>query len=44
MRLQEEQLQILGKSTSGLRKEVEDLKSGKGKEQERENKEDTIRL
>ena len=31
MRLHGEQLQILATSTSGLRKEVEDLKSGKGK-------------
>ena len=40
MRLQGEQLQILAASTSGLRREVEDLKSGKGKEQQREEKED----
>ena len=33
MRLQGEQLQILAASTSGVRKEVEEVKSGKGKEQ-----------
>ena len=42
MRLQGEQLQLLAASTSGLRKEVEELKSGKGKEQQREEKEEAI--
>ena len=42
MRLQGGQLQILAASTSGSRKEVEDLKSGKGKEQQREEKEEAI--
>ena len=42
MRLQGEQLQLLAASTSGLRKEVEELKSGKGKEKQREEKEEPI--
>ena len=42
MRLQREQLQLVAASTSGLRKGVEDLKSGKGKEQQREEKEEAI--
>ena len=39
MRLQGEQLQLLAASTSGLRKEVEELKSSKGKEKEEEREE-----
>ena len=42
MRLQAEQLQILAASTSSLRKEVEHLKSGKGKEPQPEEKEEAI--
>ena len=42
MRLQGEQLQLLAASTSGLRKEVEELKSGKGKEKQHEEKEKPI--
>ena len=39
MRLQGEQLQLLAASTSGLRKEVEELKRSKGKEKEEEKEE-----
>ena len=39
MWLQGEQLQLLAASTSGLRKEVEELKSSKGKEKEEEREE-----
>ena len=39
MRLPGEQLQLLAASTSGLRKEVEELKSSKGKEKEEEREE-----
>ena len=39
MRLQGEQLQLLAASTSGLRKEVEEFKSSKGKEKEEEREE-----
>ena len=42
MRLQGEQLQLLAASTSGLRKEAEVLKSGKGKEKHQEEKEEPI--
>ena len=42
MRLQGEQLQLLAASTSGLRKEVEELKSSKGKGKEEEEKEEPI--
>ena len=42
MRVQGEQLQLLAASTSGLRKEVEELKSSKGKEKEEEEKEEPI--
>ena len=42
MRLQGEQLQLLAASTSGLRKEVEELKSGKGREKQQEEKEEPI--
>ena len=44
MKLQGEQLQSLAASTSGLRKEVEDLKSGKGKEQQREENDRHLQL
>ena len=42
MRLHWEQLQILASSTNGLRKAVEDLKSGKGKELQTEENEEAI--
>ena len=44
MRLKGEPLQLPPASTSGLRKEVEDLRSGKGQEQQHEEKEETIPL
>ena len=42
MRLQGEMPHILATSTSGLRKEVEAMKSGKRKEQQCEEKEEAI--
>ena len=42
MRLQGEQLQLLAASTTGLRKEVEELKSSTGKEKEEEEKGEPI--
>ena len=42
MLLQGEQLQLLAASTSGLRKEAQELKSGKGKEKQHEEKEEPI--
>ena len=44
MRLQGEVLQLLAASTSGMRKESEELKSGKGKEKQKEEKEEPIPL
>ena len=41
-RLQAQRLRILATSRSGLRKEVGDLKTGKGKEQQSEAKEEAI--
>ena len=42
MRLQREPLQLLAASTSGLQKEVEELKSGKGRDKQQEEKEEPI--
>ena len=42
MRLQGEQLQLLATSTNSPRKQVEELKSGKGKKKQQEEKEEPI--